>query len=785
MGAPRSGSPQPKSPIPPAPSTPRRDVRQVWRKYLVLSVVVGFLLGLTWYTVRQLQFILANRAVQIFGDVTLHAVEASLPILIEIVGNDPYYIKVDPQLAVPDAVRKVLKPLNLVYKSITWTYCNSCLTSPPIERFLGKFESSEIRSALRAGNPGVGFHVLSNARQFLTAWTSITFRDQQWLVGISVPVEIIFYQSGAESQSRGLVVFATVISIVSLIAVLWAVRTGLEREWSHKQLWDTQQIATLQRNFAESLTDIGTALTGSLNLSEVMERVLISLRRVVPHDSSSIVIQETNLSEPTFRVAYWRHYNKQIEHDYSIAISPAMQAVFRHMVEHRLPRFIPDVETSTEWVYAKTHDWVKSYVGVPIVIQNEVIGVLNLNSGTRNFYRPEHIEMLQIFAVQAGVAIQNARLYEASQRYAADLETRVSERTTELEQRRAYFQAIVENMTDGLIYVDYPTMQISYVNPAWVSLTGFEMSRVINMPAQVLSVLNQHSEATTDFVRLFDRQITQERVLRREMTICRADGNTRDVALVLTWIFNVQGQPIGQVCLMRDISQEKALRQQRERFIADASHELRTPITSLRLRMYLAANDKRNPEKHFAVMEHSIGHLNRLMDDLLDVTRLQGGRIKITPEKAEISELVRMTVETHQPHAAEKHIDLQVSLPEKPLLANVDKTRLTQVVDNLIANALNYTSNGGTIRVTLEQTKASETNPQLLISVQDTGVGIPEHALPHLFEPFYRVPNSDSTVRGSGLGLTICREIIERHNGTIRVESQLGVGSTFIVAIPL
>lgn len=785
MGAPRAGSTQPSSPTPPNQNTLLRDVRQVWGKYLVLSVVVGLLLGLTWYTVGRLQFLLTNQSIQAFGNKTLHAVESSLPILSEMVSNDPDYAKVDPQLAISASAQKVLKPLNLVYESITWTYCNSCLTSPPIEQLLGKFESPEMRGVLQAGNPGIGFHRLPDTRQFLAAWSSTVFGNQRWLIGISVPRESVLYQSGVDVQNAGLVAAAGAISIVSLVTVLWAVRTGLERHWSHMQLNYTQQVATLQRAFAESLTDISTALTGSLKLSEVMERVLLNLRRVVPHDSSSIVIQESSSATPIFRVAYWRHYNNQVNHNYLQTISPAMQTVFRHMVEHRSPRIIPDVETSTEWVYTESHDWVKSYLGVPIIIQDEVIGVLNLNSGIRNFYRPEHIETLQIFAVQAGVAIQNARLYEASQRYAADLEVRVSERTTELEQRRAYFQAIVENMTDGLIYVDYPSMQISYVNPAWTSLTGFELSRMMQMPVRVLSVLNQNSEATTDFVRLFDRQITQERVMRREMTICRVDGSLRDVAVVLTWIFNIQGQPIGQVCLMRDISQEKALRQQRERFIADASHELRTPLASLKLRMYLARHDKHNPEKHFAMMEHSIGHLNRLMDDLLDVTRLQGGRIKISPDITDVCALIRMAVETHQPRAEEKHTELQVTLPERPILANVDKTRLTQVVDNLIANALNYTPEGGKIQVTLDQTKANETNPQVIIKVQDNGIGISEEALPHIFEAFYRVPNSDSIALGSGLGLTICREIVERHNGTLRVESQLGIGSTFVVTIPL
>jgi signal transduction histidine kinase len=235
------------------------------------------------------------------------------------------------------------------------------------------------------------------------------------------------------------------------------------------------------------------------------------------------------------------------------------------------------------------------------------------------------------------------------------------------------------------------------------------------------------------------------------------------------------------VTIIRDISQEKALQDQRARFVAHASHELRTPITNLKTRLYLMRKQPEKLDEHLTVVEQVTERMKKLVEDLLDLSRLERGTIPLNREELNLSRLIAEVVGVQQPEAERKHIVLASDLPSTPLNILADQERMTQVITNLVTNAINYTPEGGAIHVYASSERNNGTD-YAVVHVQDSGVGIASDHLPHIFQPFYRVGDKAG---GTGLGLSITREIVEMHGGHILVESEVGHGSRFSLKFAL
>jgi PAS domain S-box-containing protein len=681
----------------------------------------------------------------------------------------------DANALVTGQANRVLAPAQTFADVTVWSRCLNCHAEPLAKP--AEHPVSESLRMLTAERNGFGSYTDENGVLMLAAWTTLDLVAQTWQIGFSLPSQAALAQVELHAQSVSLLAALCTALIFGAALLTW-LTTRRERQIL-RHLRASQTDAREQRAVTEALSEIGLALTSVLELEEVMERILRSVRRVVPYKSVSILVAD----EDTYRLAYGRFPEDKVSYVERYTLSPELHRVLDEMVRTRQPRLIKDTETDPRWIATERHTWVKSYIGVPITVNEQVIGILNLSSDQRHHYTEQHAELLRLFAVQAGVALQNAQLYAESRRHAAELERRVQERTLQLTQRSALFEAIVENMTDGLAYFDLRTRRTLYVNSAFSRMSGCAKEALLDQPLETFRRFFQDS-------RLFDDAMAQLRDANRlgktwklEFEAVRADGSTFTCALTATVVRNAEGVPIGQLNLVRDVTDERTLQKQRERFIANASHELRTPITNLKLRLYLAQRDPSNLRKHFEVMEGMVAHLTRLVENLLDLPRFEQGTLILRRETTDLCALLRTAFETHQPRAAERQIAFHLSLPEHCVSANVDPMRLTQVIDNLIANALNYTLNGGNVRVQLSLQTENEATIAC-IRVTDDGIGIPPEALIHIFEPFFRAKTVQN-VRGTGLGLTIAKQIVELHDGNITVESQEGVGSTFTVRLPL
>jgi heavy metal sensor kinase len=227
---------------------------------------------------------------------------------------------------------------------------------------------------------------------------------------------------------------------------------------------------------------------------------------------------------------------------------------------------------------------------------------------------------------------------------------------------------------------------------------------------------------------------------------------------------------------------DRAFRRQRQ-FTADASHELRTPLTMLASQIDVALERKRTPaeyEELLRSLREDAARMTQLVSELLTLARADAGQQLLTKENLDLSDLVGSVVPAMQPLAAQRGLQLTEDIQAHPSVSG-DQTRLTQLLINLVDNALRYTPEGGTVKVSVGRDQE-----WAVLRVHDTGVGIAAEHLPHLFERFYRAdPARARADGGSGLGLAIAQWVSQAHGGQISVDSELGRGSTFSVRLPL
>jgi heavy metal sensor kinase len=217
------------------------------------------------------------------------------------------------------------------------------------------------------------------------------------------------------------------------------------------------------------------------------------------------------------------------------------------------------------------------------------------------------------------------------------------------------------------------------------------------------------------------------------------------------------------------------------RFTADASHELRTPVTVILSQTQTALSRERAAPEYRETLQacqRAAQRMRKLIESLLELARLDAGQDRMKQESFDLSRVARECVEMVRPLAVERGVELRCQL--SGVECSGDAERVGQVVTNLLSNAIHFNHERGEVHIT-----ARSENGTAFLTIKDTGVGIPAEDLPHIFERFYRVDKSRSRIQGkTGLGLAICKAIVEAHNGSIHVTSQPGAGSTFEVRLP-
>jgi two-component system CheB/CheR fusion protein len=289
------------------------------------------------------------------------------------------------------------------------------------------------------------------------------------------------------------------------------------------------------------------------------------------------------------------------------------------------------------------------------------------------------------------------------------------------------------------------------------------------------------------------RALKGERVLGERFVLTRPDGQEMVVSFSSAPL-QLGGQAIGAVTVGTDITDlirtQEALRDSdrlKDEFLAVLSHELRNPLAPIRNSLFIldrAVPGGEQARRAQAIIDRQVGHLTHLVDDLLDATRITRNKIRLQCEPLDLTDLVRRTVEDHRSLFEKGEVHLEAALPAERIAVNADRTRLAQVVGNLLQNAAKFTGKGGRAQVSVAVDEAAR---RAIIRVTDTGVGISPELLPRLFQPFTQADHTmDRSQGGLGLGLVLAKGLVELHGGEISAHSQgIGKGAEFIVRLPL
>ncbi|MDP7188702.1 MAG: ATP-binding protein [Phycisphaerales bacterium] len=263
------------------------------------------------------------------------------------------------------------------------------------------------------------------------------------------------------------------------------------------------------------------------------------------------------------------------------------------------------------------------------------------------------------------------------------------------------------------------------------------------------------------------------------------EGNACEV--VSACAVDRQGRASAVVTVLHDLSREREISQMKSEFVSKASHELRTPLSSMRAYVEMLvdgeARDEDTRQEFYGIIQSETDRLARLVDNMLNISRIEAGIIEIERDVVDIHDLADRAVQTLEPHAREKHITLHTDIAPVGTMVCGDADMLQQVIVNLLSNGIKYTPEGGRVTV---QVDADTLTRSVHVAVSDTGLGIAPHDAEHVFEKFFRVENYKRVAKGTGLGLNLCRHIIETvHQGQIGLESTLGMGSRFWFSVPM
>ena len=435
-----------------------------------------------------------------------------------------------------------------------------------------------------------------------------------------------------------------------------------------------------------------------------------------------------------------------------------------------------DQETygSQKWVQQP----VQGAIAVPITTGDRVLGALAVFKEESAFiYSNEILSTLEYIGWQAGVAIENALLFQQVNEYAYSLEERVKERTAEIQKQQEQTAAILESAADA-ICITSGDGNIEYINPAFTDLTGYEAEEV---NGKAFSSLMGQETGRLKVEQMWNTMFAGK-TWRGDVKNIRKDESRYDADLTIAPIFDPEGKVDKFVTIQRDISKKTELDRLKTEFLVTASHELRTPLTTVTGYAELLLNrqfSKTETEHFLRYIYEQSKHLSNLVSDLLDVSRLEAGAaFVLSPQLLDPVPLLKQVVEQWQGASHQHNITLVE--PDHPPKINADPDRLKQILDNLLSNAVKYSPDGGPVTVTL---KKNITN--LLVSVQDHGIGLNQDEQQYLFEKFWRADASRVAVEGTGLGLVIVKHLIELHGGKIWVTSQQGKGTTFHFTLPL
>ncbi len=340
-------------------------------------------------------------------------------------------------------------------------------------------------------------------------------------------------------------------------------------------------------------------------------------------------------------------------------------------------------------------------------------------------------------------------------------------------------EAVVKNMAEGLVIVNQKG-EVLLMNPSAEKILGVQKEKKLGRSILedmreelMISLSRDKSESGEKVIEFKSKDENVKKILRASSAV----------------IQNENGQTVGMVNILTDVTKQKELDEIKNKFISNLTHELRTPVVAMQKAITIllgqsgqSAGPLNDTQTNFLnIVSRNLSHLNRLVEDLLDIAKIESGKMRVKIVPSRLDKIISDTCYLLETWAKSKDIqivkDIEKSFPEIPL----DPDKITQVLNNLIGNAIKFTPQGGKITV---KSSWNGDGTKVQVSVTDTGVGIEKENIPKLFQRFEQFGDQQGII-GTGLGLSISKEIVERHGGEIVAQSEIKKGSTFIFTLPI
>lgn len=505
-------------------------------------------------------------------------------------------------------------------------------------------------------------------------------------------------------------------------------------------------------------------------LVEVSKLLTLHDLNTVMHNVIDLAAKAVNAS----KASLFLHDGVQVDWDFILTARPldaqdSVRVVSRVLdeglagwvVRNRLPAVIPDTETDERWVvFPDDKNPARSVMCVPMMTDDQVVAVITLIHPDVGHFTDYHLRLMTIIANQATVAIRNAQLFRR------------------LQQEQNQLQAVLRSAPNVMIVTDRSGVIIN-VNEGALAFMGVQQPA--SMIGKTLSAFEQHANLLEQIINAMGGDWSANQDITLEG---RSTDNGRDYVMTISTWAEESADSGGYVIAMNDVTTLRDLYRFKDEILHIVSHDLRSPLSIISgyadmLELDIAPESHLND--YLSAIRRSVTRMSDLLEDLLQVRQIDDKGLNIEHDTVlmdltqPILQMVAML--TEQKHQTVVN-EVQLTLDDT---GSVDPALLRQAMENLATNAVKYTPEGGQITI-----RARVDDNHLIYEVKDNGIGIPEDSIPHLFESFYRVnPKENATISGAGLGLSLVKSIVERHQGKIWVESVEGAGSLFGISIPL
>ncbi len=500
----------------------------------------------------------------------------------------------------------------------------------------------------------------------------------------------------------------------------------------------------------EYLLAISRALTSELDLADVLRIIVQASVEFISGRAGVIILADPG--DDTFRVAAVYGLRREIFDQFA----PLIRGIpFRPGNEQAA---IPDLTQRMRRVAQEADIGVSQVMRLPMLSGETLIGMIYVFQTGAYRISSDAANLLQSFADQAAIAVKNARLYQ------------------EVIEEKQRLDAILEQSADGIMILD-KQLRITRFNPSLSRMTAWSREETIGLAHdEVFSWKNLRSESTLETAVANGWPLPGAAALYVEGELKRRNGDVISLGVTYAPLLDNQGKMANIIANVRDLTRYRQEEELQKTFISVVSHELKTPVSIIKgyagtLGRADAKWTSDVQQEYAAVIEEEADHLNELIDNLLDASRLQSGAFELNlSADVDLGEMARETIRRFEPQAGNHTFHLE--LPDRVPAVSGDERRLTQVYNNLLSNAIKYSPGGGEITIAIKVL-----SDYVTISVSDEGIGIPKHEEHRIFGKFNRLDNALSRdTEGTGLGLFLTKAIVEAHGGSIWFKSPLKSG---------